>query len=173
MKIINKIIAFCVLLMWMVAIGIGCNCSDKTDSEQKKYIRLPEFEYTAPDGRTIDHNPFYNGVGIISFVASWCGPCIFELKQLDSLSRSNDKIYILAVSYEPPEFYKSIFDSLNINIPLAGVDSTFFKMCEVKNLPTRILVDNGKIIARVAGAPTPPDSLFESALEKLVSENSK
>ena len=146
---------------------VGCGSSEKNET-RKKFEKLPKFEFKTFDGRKITQKPFYNGTGIISFVASWCGPCSYELTELDSLAKANKNLTALAVTYESPDFYKTILESLKVSIPIATVDSSFFRLCGVKNLPTRILVEKGNIISRSVGAPTPPDSQFMSALKNAL-----
>ena len=146
---------------------IGCSSSEKSE-RKPKFEKLPKFEFKTFDGKKITQKPFYNGTGIISFVASWCGPCSYELTELDSLAKANKNLTALAVTYESPDFYKTILESLKVSIPIATVDSSFFRLCGVKNLPTRILVEKGNIISRSVGAPTPPDSQFMSALKSAL-----
>ncbi|MCD6594900.1 redoxin domain-containing protein [bacterium] len=158
-----KILSLSIAVVLLLA---GCGSSEKNENKQK-FEKLPKFEFTSFDGKKITQKPFYKGTGIISFVASWCGPCGYELIQIDSLAKEYKNLFALAVTYESPDFYKTLLESLKISMPIATVDSSFFRICKVKNLPTRILVSKGKIISRTVGAPTPLDSQFMNALKNV------
>ncbi len=161
-------IVWILLALFAIALIIGCGSSDKSKGDEQSYEPLPKFELIGFDGNEYTNKPFAKGVGIISFVASWCGPCCTELLELDSLAKTYNEISALAVTYEPPEFYKAILDSIKVKIPIAMADSGFFKKLGINAFPTRILVQKGKIIARTVGAPKPADSKFSRCLLKAL-----
>ena len=159
-----KYIAPMFLAVVVLLQGCGGSSERNENTAGAKRTALPKFKYIAQNGREFTQKDFQKGVGVISFVASWCRPCDTELVQLDSLARKFPKILALAVTYEPPEFYREIFDSLGLNIPLVKADSSFFAVLGVSQLPTRVLVRNGNVVYRLIGAPTPQDSIFIAKL---------
>jgi len=168
---VNKLAAKIVwifLVSFMIIFIISCGSSKTSKDGEQSYEPLPKFELIGFDGKEYTNKSFVKGVGIISFVASWCGPCCMELVELDSLAERYNEIFTLAVTYEPPEFYKAILDSIKVKIPIAMADSNFFKKLGINAFPTRILVQKGKIIARTIGAPKPADSKFSRCLLKAL-----
>ncbi len=147
---------------------VGCGSKNKTENAGEKSKILPKFSFEGSNGKKYTDKDFRSGVGVMSFVASWCGPCGAELAEIDSIAQKYSKILALAVTYEPPEFYSELFDSLKIKIPLVQADSSFFAAIGISKLPTRLLIDKGKIISQIVGAPLPKDSEFYKKLKQAL-----
>ncbi len=147
---------------------VGCGSKNETENTSEKLKILPKFSFEGKDGKKYTDKDFRSGVGVISFVASWCGPCGTELVELDSIAQKYSKILALAVTYEPPEFYAELFDSLKIKIPIVRADSSFFAAMGISKLPTRILIDKGKIISQIVGAPLPKNPEFYKKLKQAL-----
>jgi thiol-disulfide isomerase/thioredoxin len=163
-----RIIIFAIAGLFLFS---GCGKKEvKNDSlKTPAYKQLPAFKSKTSTGTEMDQTPFYSGVGIISFVASWCGPCRVEIKDLEALVAKHPNLLAIIGTYESPEFYKTLMDSLKCKLPVVRFDSSFFSALEVSNLPTRILIDKGNVVYRVEGAPTPPDTVFDNLLNKSLS----
>lgn len=155
-------------MMFIILICVGCGRKEGTNEDNAERLMLPKFSADASNGEHYSHKQFFDGVGVMSFVASWCGPCGAELVELDSLARKYSKLLALAVTYEPPEFYDALIESLKIDVPIVRVDSTFFISLNVSRLPTRFLIDKGKIIFCVTGAPLPSDGKFDACLKNAL-----
>ncbi len=159
---------FILILIFLFLICGGCA---KKDTEEQ-FPMLPKFEFTSTEGGTVNHEPFYNGVGVIAFVASWCGPCIREICELGELAANYENLKIVMLTYEQPDMMIKSADSMNIRLPIARADSAFFVTLQISTLPTRLLIDHGRIIFRVSGAPSTQDSQFLKTLEKAISGSS-
>ena len=159
----SKIIVISAVAVAMLSLW-GCGSSSKSEKgEQSKEI--PEFEVVGFDGKKYSSKMFRRGVGIISFVTSWCGPCGYELVELDSLAKKfGKKVSVLALTYESPDLFKRMLDSLKVCVPIARCDTALFAEFGVDRLPARFLVKDGRVIATVVGAPAPPDTHFTSSL---------
>ncbi len=159
--------------LWMVGTVLaiflaGCGSGGEKSENSGKIEKIPKFEATGIDGKKYSSKPFFKGVGMITFVASWCGPCHYELFELDSLHKKfGKKLPVLALTYESPDLFEPIMDSLKISVPVAQCDTVVFRQFGVEKLPTRFLIEKGKIIAKVVGAPTPPDSAFTAVLNEI------
>jgi len=116
--------AFLVLMVFILTMPISCSNSK---SSEEKLEKIPRFVATDFEGKKFTDRDFSKVVGIISFVASWCGPCKVELKQINELAKKYDKLAVLAVTYEPAELMKPIVDSLGVIFPVARVDTSVFE----------------------------------------------
>ncbi|MCD6531685.1 TlpA family protein disulfide reductase [bacterium] len=162
----SKIIVISAVAVAMLSLW-GCGSSSKGEGEQSK--KIPEFEVVGFDGKKYSSKMFRRGVGIISFVTSWCGPCGYELIELDSLARKfGKKVSVLALTYESPDLFRRMLDSLKVSVPIARCDTALFAEFGVDRLPARFLVKDGRVIATVVGAPAPPDTHFTNAFLSAV-----
>ncbi|MCD6418725.1 TlpA family protein disulfide reductase [bacterium] len=164
MKNIHKKIIWITALL-SILITTGCGSGDERTEKAENIRKLPEFSLENDNGQKYTQKNFRDNVGIISFVASWCGPCGVELTELDSIAQKYSEIIALAVTYEPPEFYRELIDSLKIKVPIFQADSSFFVSMGVSKLPTRMLIKDGYIISQVVGAPISKNSTFEDKLK--------
>lgn len=163
----SKIIVISAVAVAMLSLW-GCGSSSKGEKrEQSK--KIPEFEVVGFDGKKYSSKMFRRGVGIISFVTSWCGPCGYELVELDSLAKKfGKKVSVLALTYESPDLFRRMLDSLKVCVPIARCDTALFAEFGVDRLPARFLVKDGRVIATVVGAPAPPDTHFTNAFLSAV-----
>ena len=157
----SKIIVISAVAVAMLSLW-GCGSSSEGERGQSR--KIPKFEVTGFDGKKYSSKMFRRGVGIISFVTSWCGPCGYELVELDSLAKKfGKKVSVLALTYESPDLFRRMLDSLKVCVPIARCDTALFAEFGVDRLPARFLVKDGRVIATVVGAPAPPDTHFTNA----------
>ena len=159
--------AFLVLMVFILTMLVSCSNSK---SSEEKLEKIPRFVATDFEGKKFTDRDFSKVVGIISFVASWCGPCKVELKQINELAKKYDKLAVLAVTYEPAELMKPVVDSIGVIFPVARVDTSVFEAFGVDRVPARFLVKNGRILAKSFGAPIPQNAEFKKALITALSE---
>jgi len=91
---------------------------------------------------------------VLSFWASWCGPCKRELPELDSLYRqldSTSSIRFYAVNVDEGEsLARSYFESAGISLPLLYISATAASNdWSVRALPTLIIIDRAGAIIDV------------------------
>ena len=140
----------------------------KADSDKAQTMPLPAFAMKDGDGKEYSNKSFENCTGMMSFVASWCGPCKTELAEANALAQKYSQLLVLAITYESPEFYGDVMESLKASIPILQADSAFFAAMGVSQLPTRMLISKGNIVSKVTGAPVPPDTQFDRMLKKCL-----
>lgn len=106
----------------------------------------PSFAGTAPEA-TDQHGqshrwlaPF-EGVTIVDFAASWCGPCRHSLPRLEEFAAEHPELRVLVVSVDRTAKQRDhLVDSLNLNLP--------------------VLWDEGHAIAEHYRPPTMPASFL-------------
>lgn len=130
MRVTNFIASFLFLTTFLMNIGVaqttGLKVGDSIPEELRKVIHY-NFSKSKPT--------------IINFWATWCAPCIDELKLLDSVLKESDEINVLSVTYEDEKTINSFLDR---NLDLRGTNLTIISSDTLFNrfFPHRILPHN-------------------------------
>ena len=96
-----------------------------------------------------------NSKYVVNFWATWCIPCKKELPDLKKMKIDNKDLKVVIISIDK----KSIKDQLNflknnkVNELTAYFDQnmTFFKSLKLRGIPTTLLINQQKIIAKKEG----------------------
>ena len=121
------------------------------------------------DGKPVALSSHPDKVVIITFWASWCGPCLRELPVLDKIRRAvgGEHLEVIAVNYEEPrrDFLRIVRELPDS--PLTWVHDRKGRIADkygVKALPNMFIVGrDGKISSRHIG-------YGESSIQKIVEE---
>ena len=97
----------------------------------------------------------FNSNYIVNFWATWCIPCKKELPDLNKMKIENKDLKVIIISIDK----KPIKDQLNflkknkVNELTAYFDQnmTFFKSLKLRGIPTTLLINQQKIIAKKEG----------------------
>tara|TARA_Y100001933_G_scaffold250580_1_gene287044 strand:- start:385 stop:867 length:483 start_codon:yes stop_codon:yes gene_type:complete len=97
----------------------------------------------------------FNSKYVVNFWATWCIPCKKELPDLNKMKIENKDLKVIIISIDK----KSIKDQLNflkinkVNELTAYFDQnmTFFKSLKLKGIPTTLLINQQKIVAKKEG----------------------
>jgi len=149
---------FTVMITWRAAL---LETSLEREREQPALVDklAPDFSATTLDGRSVSLADFQGQKKVIvTFWASWCGPCRMEMPGLvqfykDNHSSSSD-FEILAVSMDEDTKDASDFAAAQkLNFPvLLDPRQKMARTYEVESIPTMFVIDKGgKIIYGHAG----------------------
>ena len=97
----------------------------------------------------------FNSKYVVNFWATWCIPCKKELPDLNKMKIENKNLKVIIISIDK----KPINDQLNflkknkVNELTAYFDQnmTFFKSLKLRGIPTTLLINQQKIIAKKEG----------------------
>ena len=97
----------------------------------------------------------FNSKYVVNFWATWCIPCKKELPDLNKMKIENKDLKVIIISIDK----KPIKDQLNflkknkVNELTAYFDQnmTFFKSLKLRGIPTTLLINQHKIIAKKEG----------------------
>ena len=97
----------------------------------------------------------FNSNYVVNFWATWCVPCKKELPDLNKMKIENKDLKVIIISIDK----KPIKDQLNflkknkVNELTAYFDQnmTFFKSLKLRGIPTTLLINQRKIIAKKEG----------------------
>ena len=117
---------------------------------------------------------------VLSFFATWCGPCRLEMPQLDTLSHSykNVNFYLVDVSgltqgkakmKEDPKLVKMMVDKLGVSLQvLMDKYGKVAEKYEVKSLPRLVVIDAKRIVHYIHDGYEPGDeNKLKEVLDKL------
>ena len=120
---------------------------------------------------------------VLSFFATWCGPCRAEMPELDTLSHSYKDInfYLVNVSglqqgervlKEDPKQVRKMIESLGTKMPVhMDKYGNAAKKYEALILPRLVIIDSGKIAYAHTGYDDNDDKKFIEVLKGLVFED--
>jgi thiol-disulfide isomerase/thioredoxin len=106
---------------------------------------------------------------VVNYWATWCGPCIKEMPELDELDHARDDVIVLGLAYEEttPEDLNRFLEKRPVRYPIAIADPyappAAFKV--PRGLPTTHLIDpQGELAQSFMGPVTKAD------LERAITE---
>ncbi len=71
---------------------------------RRRYARsLPEFSFRTLDESSVDRSDFDGRVGVLAFWATWCGPCVKELPEVEKvyqLFKDDPRVRVIAISLD-------------------------------------------------------------------------
>ncbi|MDQ3289058.1 MAG: TlpA family protein disulfide reductase [Pseudomonadota bacterium] len=121
---------------------------------------IPSFALPALDGSTVTLPDAYAGRPIlINFWASWCGPCIVEMPELDRFADSQDAIgtQVIGIALDRPEEVRSFLRHTRVDYPILidtpGPADTSVRMGNPRGvLPYTVLIGtDGRLLKQKIG----------------------
>jgi thiol-disulfide isomerase/thioredoxin len=118
----------------------------------------PSFSFEGPDGGDATLADFAGKPLLVNLWATWCGPCVIEMPELDALAvERNGTLQVVVISQDSegrtkvdPFFKERKFTALQ---PYLDPENQFSFHYGSGMLPTTVLYDaEGKEVARVIGA---------------------
>jgi cytochrome c biogenesis protein CcmG, thiol:disulfide interchange protein DsbE len=102
----------------------------------------PDFAITTAKG-TKHLTDLRGKVVVLNFWATWCPPCLDELKYfVRAVATYGDKIDLLTISSEPPDVAASYLRLWNIQLPLMeDADGSISKAYHAPPIPLTIIID--------------------------------
>ena len=131
----------------------------------------PNFKLSDVQGQPISPADFRGKVVLLTFFATWCGPCRAEVPDLIALQeRYKDRLQIIALSVDdgPAESVKQFVNAKHINYRVAvAPDELQEKFGGVHGLPTVFLLDtSGRLVQRHVGLRDP--ALYDLEIRALL-----
>lgn len=122
------------------------------------------------DGKSVDLSAYRGKVVIVTFWASWCGPCRRELPVLDSLQKQvgDQWLRIIAVNVQdPPDDYRAMMRQMRdfSLVQARDRDGKFAEQYDVKAYPNLWMIDmQGKVASHHVGYG---DGSFQAITEEI------
>ncbi len=133
-------------------------------------------EYSALelDGSKFELGSRRGKVVLLNLWATWCGPCRYEIPELETLHKryASRGFEVIGVSVDEvgAEAVKSFVEEQKMTYPVVlDPEGKLANVLQTSMLPTSVLVDrNGKIVWKKVGAIEPQDLELESAIVKAL-----
>ena len=136
---------------------------------------LPGFELRGLDGSTLKLADFKGKAVIVSFWASWCGPCLEEFpSMLELVEKTNGKVQLIAVSQDSSledikVFLKAFPNSSKPNIHILwDEDHSVGRLYDADRLPESFVANKEhKLVRKISGSinwATPEAIAFMNSL---------
>jgi thiol-disulfide isomerase/thioredoxin len=126
---------------------------------------FPNFAFTSVDGsHQIDLHSLHGRPVLMTFWASWCGPCRMELPELEKLSEEladEDFALVTVNTDQSPAMGLRFLKRYDIEVPVYRMDPRSLVTLGVDSLPTNVLLDReGRPVGIYRGySPELPDEI--------------
>ncbi len=139
---------------------------------------MPEYKASYLDGSNFDLASQKGSVVLLNLWATWCGPCRFEIPELDKLHRTYSgrgfKVIGVSVDEGGAKDVKPFVAEQKISYPIVlDPEGKLATIEQTESIPTSILIDRaGKVVWRHVGPVSTSDPLLTRALESALNEKS-
>jgi thiol-disulfide isomerase/thioredoxin len=99
---------------------------------------------------------------VVDFWATWCGPCLRAMPQLDAFARAHPEVEVIAVNVDDPAEARAIFDAHSYALALVADDGSAAERYGVRSYPHTVVIDGAGMVRVVARG----DVDLESALRE-------
>ena len=133
------------ILVVLVGLALLLSISGATADRQEEIPVFPNLAFTAIDGSAqIDLESFRGRPVLLTFWASWCGPCRQELPELQRLygELAGSGFVLLTVNMDSnPALGARFLKRYGISVPVYRMDPGAVANLGLKALPTNVLID--------------------------------
>lgn len=132
---------------------------------------MPEYSAMWLDGSKFDLETRRDKVVLLNVWATWCGPCVFEIPELqaihDKYAPRNFEVIGVSVDDLGVEPVQQFVNEHKMKYPIAlDPDGNVANMLQTSVLPTTVLIDrDGKIVWKRFGQIAPNDPELMKAIE--------
>lgn len=134
----------------------------------------PAFSLASPDHRIYSLEDNKGKVTVLNFWATWCGPCVSEMPDLQKASQEfrNDAAVFMAVSIDrDTSKVRTFIDSLGYSFTTLYGTTELKKAYVIQGIPATFLIDKQGVIRKVyLGFFNQIPGQMESLIRKLLAE---
>lgn len=189
---------FVVLSLLVVAVVVGCRRAEEATTESSATVVSTAKEPSRGEEKTVadiggsvgqrippyaakrlDGSPFAladerDKVVLLNVWATWCGPCRFEIPELQGLHNKyaarGFEVIGASVDEGDPQIVKDFAAEQKMTYPIVlDPEGKIAGLLDASVLPTTVLIDrNGRIVWKKIGVVEPRDAELMKAIEKAL-----
>lgn len=142
--------------------------------KEKPELKPDAYSWQLQDmtGEHISFNRFKNKVIFINLWATWCGPCIAEMPDLQKLYNDyGDRVEFMFISNEPKDVVSLFLEKKDFNLPTYMPLSQFPANFETNSIPTSFLINKkGEIVIAKKGVAKWNSKRMRGVLDVLIEQ---
>lgn len=129
----------------------------KVDNNSTEQLNSNEYNWQLADinGKHINFSEFEGKVVFVNFWATWCGPCLGEMPEIQKLYdkfKDNENVVFVLVTNENTETIAQFIDKKKYTFPVYSALSNPPNKFATKSIPTTFLIDKrGNILINKKG----------------------
>jgi thiol-disulfide isomerase/thioredoxin len=127
----------------------------------------PDFSYTTLDGASGSLSDLQGKVVLINFWASWCGPCVREMPELDQLAQDYPELNVLAISIDDTEQEARDFATRG-GYSFTCVYDEGWQISDLyptDGIPYTVIINRSGVITKmILGTPQEPYATYQEAI---------
>ncbi|EDM81447.1 cytochrome c biogenesis [Plesiocystis pacifica SIR-1] len=155
--------------------GADVSCSFGGSEPAQAGKPVPNFQTTLDDGTALSAADLQGHVTLMTFWATWCGPCRQELPSIDALYDEHEQLWVYGVNLDRgaletrrPQVI-AMTRELGVGFPQVYDDGSVGRAFGVSGIPHLVLVD-GEGVIRHQHIGLVPESMLRREVEALLEE---
>jgi thiol-disulfide isomerase/thioredoxin len=132
-------------------------------------VIAPDFSYTTTDGASSQLSTHRGSVVLMNLWASWCGPCVAEMPDIDQLRQQNPELVVLAINVsEDPADARDYIQTTGYDFTwILDENGEIGSLYPTDGIPYTIIIDKAGTISSIyLGSPRNPLETYGEALQK-------
>lgn len=151
--------------------------SDASSSEGTESVLVgkpaPPIDLEMLDGKKFRLSDYKGNVLVLDFWASWCGPCLQTMPQVDTVAKefAHRGVKLVGINLdEPPERVKSALERLKLEMPVAlDRNGRVAERYGATAIPQTVIIDGeGKVVRLFVGGNPRFDATLRQALRSVL-----
>ena len=123
----------------------------------------PDFSVELLNGKTVKLSDYKGKIVFLNFWASWCGPCVGEMPDIQKLSENySSDLVVLAVNYGELKDTAESFIKKNNYTFNVGIDENtdIAKLYPSNGIPYSLIIDANGIITKIQEGIIPGEDMY-------------